>query len=193
MSVSTLPSWTWPRPLTLSVMMGCGRACACLAVLSVSALWTGSSVIECLPECKMMVSPVTNGVMQGCVITLTLFSMMFSALLQMLSVTVILEFTLGNSLMGSFSAFRDCKQNPRCRLMSCITFSLKMTVHLMPASSWKSVLYSLQRLWPYNKHKEDWSHVPTCSCCTLHWAHCDKGLWKVRYDRKVHILWQHLI
>ena len=46
--------------------------------------------------------PVTNGVKQGCVAP-TLFSMMFSAKLKLLSRIVTMVYLLGIALMGSFS------------------------------------------------------------------------------------------
>ena len=47
--------------------------------------------------------PVTNGVKQGCVLAPTLFSMMFSAMLKLLSRKVTMVYLLGIALMGSFS------------------------------------------------------------------------------------------
>ena len=47
--------------------------------------------------------PVTNGVKQGCVLASTLFSMMFSAILQMLSRTMTMVYLCGVALMGNFS------------------------------------------------------------------------------------------
>ena len=48
--------------------------------------------------------PFTNGVKQGCELTSTLLSMMFSAMLtQMFSWIVTVVYILGIALMGSFS------------------------------------------------------------------------------------------
>ena len=47
--------------------------------------------------------PVTNGVKQGCVLVLTLFSMMFLPCSKMLSRMVTIKYLLGIVLMGSFS------------------------------------------------------------------------------------------
>ena len=47
--------------------------------------------------------PVTNGVKQGCVLAPTLFSMMFSACLYLLSGMVTIVYVIGIALMGSFS------------------------------------------------------------------------------------------
>ena len=46
--------------------------------------------------------PVTNGVKQGCVMAPTLFSMMFSAISQMLFKTLMLVFQSGTALMASY-------------------------------------------------------------------------------------------
>ena len=47
--------------------------------------------------------PMTTGVKQGCVLPSTLFSMMFSACLQMLSRMVTMVYLLGITLIGNFS------------------------------------------------------------------------------------------
>ena len=58
--------------------------------------------------------PVTNRVKQGCVLALTLFSMMFLPCLQMLSRMVTMVYLLGIALIENLSSL-GCKLNPRCR------------------------------------------------------------------------------
>ena len=123
--------------------------------------------------------PVTIGVKQGCVMAPTLFSKMFSGILTDAFCDSNIVIALGTGLMEVIN-FGHCKQKPRCRLMLCMTFSLQCLCtycqHAVQyAGELESVLCSLQRLWPYNEHKEDWAHVPTCSCCTVHRAHCQCG------------------
>ena len=54
--------------------------------------------------------PVTNGVKLGCVLTSTLFRMMFSSLFTMLFRMMSMVYILGIALTGSFSTKEGCKQ-----------------------------------------------------------------------------------
>ena len=146
MSASAPTSWTWPTPFTLSAMTGYRRSCTSLAVLRGSSLCSGSSMIACLLECKMMLSCHSHSQWQ--MVSSRVVWCYHPILHDVLShadwwssVMVILEFPLGTSLMGSSSTFRDCKQKPLCRLMSSMTFPSQMTVHLMlePSSKCRRV------------------------------------------------------
>ena len=85
---------------------------------------------------------------------------------------VILEFPLGTGFMESSLTFRDCKKQARNRLMSSMTFSSDMTMHLMLALILKCRIAwicspQLGRLWLYTKHKEGQGHVSTHSHCKV--------------------------
>ena len=61
--------------------------------------------------------PVTNGVKQGCFMTPTLFSMIFSAMLTDAFQDCDAGFLSVTGLMASYSTYEGCKPNLRCRQM----------------------------------------------------------------------------
>ena len=76
--------------------------------------------------------PVTNGVKQGCVISTTLFSMMFSAMLTDAFQDVDAGFPIRYRFDGKLLKLKDCKPNPRCRQMWFISSSMQMTWKEVP-------------------------------------------------------------
>ena len=59
--------------------------------------------------------PVTNGVKQGCVLAITLLSMLFSAMLTDAFQDGDNGIPIRYRLMGCFSTYEGCMPNPRCR------------------------------------------------------------------------------
>ena len=101
----------------------------------------------------------------------TLFIMMFSPLMRDVlcdsDIGIAFRYQFGGKL---FKLWR-LQVKTKVRLMSSITFSLQMTVHIMMAPSPKCGRVLICSLL-YKEHKEDLCHLPTYSCCTLHRAYC---------------------
>ena len=143
---------------------------------------------------------VTNGVKQGCVLAPTLFSMMFSAMLQHAFTDDSNGIKYNCRFDGGLFNLRRLQAKTKIQNRNSVWATFLPTIVLLLLAQKADMQHTVNlfssacgQLWLDHQYQENWSYVPTSSwqalCRTNH--HCQQG--KASCCRQLHLLGEYSI